>query len=139
MTSCNKRKSKHRKLKENQNNKSKITHYYDFDEIDKLSEDILEVRNKFYRFSIYWYGDDYDKCYLSNVKVYKKYRNQGFGNKLLQEAFELAKRYEFNTIQLKLEDMSWQQKWYERNGFKFLNFSKFDSKVIYVWMTKDLT
>lgn len=89
------------------------------------------------RFALYYYNDDTSILYFSNLHVDEKYRNRGIGQKILDYVFEYAKKHEYKDIILNVVKDSWVQKWYERNGFEYIE----DADGEYagnVWMIKHL-
>lgn len=58
-------------------------------------------------------------CYLGQLSVHPRNSNQGIGSKLLETAFEWAKRMDFNHIVLTtFRDIKFNAPMYERRGFK---------------------
>lgn len=93
--------------------------------------------DKSIRFALYYYNDDPSILYFSNLHVDEKYRNRGIGQKILDYVFEYTKKHEYKDIILNVVKDSWVQKWYERNGFEYIE----DADGEYagnVWMIKHL-
>ena len=89
------------------------------------------------RFALYYYNDDPSILYFSNLYVDEKYRNKGIGSKILNFVFNYAKKNGYRDIILNVIKDSWMQKWYERNGFEYIE----DADGEYsgnVWMIKNI-
>lgn len=89
-------------------------------------------------FALYTYNDDTETLYFSSLFVDEQYRNNGYGNKILQWVFNYAKTNSFNAIVLNVVKGSWMQKWYERNGFIYVEDCTQPEYNGNVWMRKDL-
>lgn len=107
---------------------------------DGVTEYILNVKTKYYKFSLYWYNDDKEVIYLSDVQVYKKYRGNGLGNILLRhveyEIDIINSRIPFKYLILKATNKSFVFDWYQRNGFEVYN--SVDYTPYYFWLRKRL-
>ena len=93
--------------------------------------------DKSIRFALYYYNDEPSILYFSNLYIDEKYRNRWIGQKILDYAFKYAKKHRYKDIILNAVKDSWVQKWYERNGFEYLE----DADGEYVgnaWMIKKL-
>lgn len=115
---------------------NKLTSFYD----SKDDEHLLWCINRYYKFCLYWYSDEPEKIYLAEVKVFKRFRNKGFGNILLKHAKYLAKNYfkhnNFKLLFLKVNKNTWKYHWYIRNGFElYENSSQYkDETNIWCWL-----
>lgn len=83
---------------------------------------------------LYWYTDDLNNCYISDIKVLKIFRNKGYGTKLVNLLETKAKEYNFKTIYLWVLKDSWLFKWYEKLGYSI--YKNRDKN--YIWMYKNI-
>ena len=62
---------------------------------------------------------NYDTVELMNIVVRKKYRNQGIGQKLLEEIIKIARKTKLEILNLEVNERNiYAIKLYEKNGFK---------------------
>lgn len=73
--------------------------------------------DKTLRFALYYYSDDLEDLYLSNVFVNPKFRQKGYGDKILDFAFKFAKQHNFSQLFLNVSKNSWVKQWYQSRGF----------------------
>lgn len=74
-------------------------------------------KNNTLRFALYSYSDDNKFLYLSNVYVSPELRGRGFGDRVLDFAFEKAKDLNYKKLCLNVKKDSWVEDWYKRRGF----------------------
>lgn len=84
---------------------------------------------------IYWYNDDPNICYFSNLKVNDNEKGKGYGNRLLLTLEKIGIKSGSNTAMLWVKTESWMHNWYKRHGFK--DYQIHDDPE-YIWMYKDL-
>jgi len=125
-----------------------------FDEYIKLNEGLGNINTKeektdfgtvwyydaedgSFRFAVYQYDDDPDTVYLANVFVKDESRGQGKGNAILKNAELIAKDRNASTICLKVKNDSFVHKWYERNGYFYLEED--DEDPTFIWMKKEIS
>lgn len=89
-----------------------------------------------FRFAIYRYDDDSDSVYLSNVFVHEENRGKGYGNCILDAAYNVAKEMGAKTIGLKVKKGSFAHQWYSRHGYSDLTDDEENPQ--FVWMTKSV-
>lgn len=96
----------------------------------------IEIRNlKHTGLLFYYYKDDNTTCYVSNLYVEYKKRNQGIASKIMEIVFQKAKQYGFQYVCLTVEKNSWMEKWYCGLGFEIFGIIEKDSPLI--WMRKN--
>lgn len=131
---------KNKKLKQ-QKNPVKSRKLEPFDYYDNAlqyipqQDDIIHrlwLKNKYYRFCLYYYSDKTSEIILSDVKVNKIFRRHGYGNILLKHAKQLARERRFKKLFLNVKCGSWMEQWYKRNGFDFFEYHK--EREGYVWL-----
>lgn len=84
---------------------------------------------------MYWYHDETETVYLTDLNVSIDYRKQGLGRELQQVREYIAMTLgATNTRILALKD-SWMQKWYERRGYT--HFADHEDGL-WIWMKKQL-
>ena len=59
-----------------------------------------------------------DVAVIHDIMVHPSKREQGFGDALLAEAHDEARRLGARTLRLSVEPGTWMQDWYYRNGFR---------------------
>lgn len=96
--------------------------------------EIWYIKYKQFDFALYSYDDDKTRLYISCVYVKKKYRQKGFGNKILDLSYRFAKSMNFNELILKVKSNTFVYDWYKRNDFNDL--SKDNDN--YVWLNKKI-
>lgn len=67
-------------------------------------------------------------AFLSTLIVDDKYRRKGIGNKLLDIAKLIAKKYSCNVLTLQCKE-GWRTDWYKRKGFTIIG-EGYDSNMI---------
>ena len=87
-----------------------------------------------YRFALYYYDDDPQSAYLANVDVYPKYKGKGYGNTILLEAEQYAKKHGAIIIYLRYLKTSWVGEWYKRHGYKYHGVDTEDDR--YIWLKR---
>lgn len=85
------------------------------------------------RACIYWYKDDPEMIYLSNVEVNKTTQRKGLGRGLLKISEHLCKILGASSITLAVLRDSWVHSWYIREGYTDI-LEHTDKNLI--WMTK---
>lgn len=96
---------------------------------------IMEKSGRAYA-TMYWYRDDKNIMYFSDLNVSPEFRELGFGSDLLSICENIGKNMGFTKSCLLVKEDSFVKNMYERKSYKFL---KNDSeKEGYVWMIKDL-
>ena len=97
----------------------------------------ITLRNGKYKAEavLYWYADDTSTVYLSNLKVAKEIRQQGFGKYLMTLQEKITYILRANTICLWVRKGSWLHDWYKSLGYK--KFNKHYKKG-FIWMSKDI-
>lgn len=109
--------------------------------IKETNEDWGKVwyfKNKYSRFALYTYDDEPGTIYLANVYVYKRYRDNGYGNEILKYAEQFAVENNFSIIILKVIDNSFAYNWYIKHGYQFLENDDTETLTSYVWLIKYL-
>lgn len=82
---------------------------------------------------IYWYKDDPEKIYLSNVNVDKNAQRKGLGQGILRISEHLCKILGASSITLAVVHNSWVHSWYIREGYT--DISEHTDRNL-IWMTK---
>lgn len=90
--------------------------------------------DKNYSASIYWYDDEPEILYLSNIHVVENQRKNGLGNNLLNSLQEICKTTGCKQIMLSC-NKSFVYGWYKRNGF--VDLIKENNYAI-GWMVKNI-
>lgn len=85
--------------------------------------------------SLYLYLDDSSTIYLSNLKVRKQYRRQGFGRKLLEMQEQIGISLNATTFCLWVQKGSWMHDWLIRRGYSDFNLHE---RKGFVWMIKNI-
>lgn len=85
--------------------------------------------------SLYLYLDDSSTIYLSNLKVRKQYRRQGFGRKLLEMQEQIGISLNATTFCLWVQKGSWMHDWLIRRGYSDFNLHQ---RKEFVWMIKNI-
>lgn len=85
--------------------------------------------------SLYLYLDDSSTIYLSNLKVRKQYRRQGFGRKLLEMQEQIGISLNATTFCLWVQKGSWMHDWFIRRGYSDFNLHE---RKGFVWMIKNI-
>ncbi|MBO4385749.1 MAG: GNAT family N-acetyltransferase [Treponema sp.] len=68
-----------------------------------------------------------NECELSNLAVLQEFRHRGIGKKLIQHAFETAKKSGCKVMNIGIvEENTRLRKWYEANGAVHVGTQKFD-------------
>lgn len=92
------------------------------------------------RFALYYYDDDKNRLFLSNVDIWKEYQGKGLGNELLkksiEEAYKFSKKFGFKELFLYCKKSSFVHDWYKKFGFK--DFKEYEKDSNYIWMRKVL-
>lgn len=103
-----------------------------YDDIDKRGHSVMLKTDKG-RVTVYWYDDDDETVYISNLKVDKKSRKKGVGTDLMNMAENTAFDLGANTIYIWARKSSWMHDWYERLGY--VDFKDHKNKGM-IWMKK---
>ena len=85
--------------------------------------------------SVYRYLDDNSIIYLSNLKVYPQFRNQGIGEKLQVIRERIGKDINAKYACLWVKKGTWMYEWYQMRGYSKL---KTHERKDFVWMHKSL-
>ena len=85
---------------------------------------------------VYYFGDDKQTGYFSNLSVDKKVRKRGEGSKLLKLVESMLRKKKFKFACLWVQNKSWVKKWYERIGYEFYATNSKEKNS--VWMRKKL-
>ena len=96
---------------------------------------VFHYRGEGCKFALYFYDDDRQTMYLSNLYVNRLLRGHGIGNRLLKDIQEEAVNLGAKELRLKCLRVLWVHSWYERNGF--VDFP-ININEDYVWMYKQL-
>ena len=92
------------------------------------------------RFALYYYNDDKNNIFLSNVDIWEQYQGKGFGNELLQYALnevkKINKNHNFKILFLYCKKDSFVHNWYRKFGFK--DYKDYEKDSRYIWMKKKL-
>lgn len=76
-------------------------------------------------YSLEFLGDE--KCELNNLCTLPEYRHKGIGNKLLKNAFEVAKAHNCNRMNISIVEKNEKLKqWYQSYGFVHTGTKKFN-------------
>ena len=90
-----------------------------------------------FRFAVYQYDDDPDSLYFSNLFVKEENRGNGIGNVILKHIDDIAKEKDAARIILRVKKESFVQKWYERNGYTYIEDDQ--EEPGFVWMKKQIS
>ena len=102
---------------------------------DKLQKQLIEEHRPMYALYdnetiVGYYSlllQDSNECELNNLCVLPSYRHKGAGEKLLMNAFEVAKELGCNKINIGIvEENKTIRKWYETYGFVHIGTKKYD-------------
>lgn len=85
--------------------------------------------------SLYFYNDDNESIYISNLIVKNKFRNNKLGTKLLELTENIGILLNAINAYLWVDKNSWLHDWYKRKGYS--DFQKHERDG-YVWMKKQL-
>ena len=96
---------------------------------------VFHYRGDGCKFALYFYDDDRQTMYLSNLYVNRLLRGHGVGNRLLKDIQDEAVNLGAKELRLKCLSALWVHCWYERNGFVDFPISINED---YVWMYKQL-
>lgn len=84
--------------------------------------------------SVYWYKDNDESLYVSNLSVAVNSRNEGLGTELFCICEKIGNFLNAESSCLMVLKDSWMYNWYSRLGYEYLNVDTYDSS--YVWMKK---
>ena len=87
-------------------------------------------------YTLEWYTDRTEDLILTNVWVKPEYRGNGFGNEILKCAEKSARLGCFKRLFVKVAGLTWQNEWYGRHGFEFIETDKYDKN--YIWRVKQI-
>lgn len=90
-----------------------------------------------FRFAVYQYDDDPDSLYFSNLFVKEENRGNGIGNVILKHIDDIANEKNATRIILRVKKESFVQKWYERNGYTYIEDDQ--EEPGFVWMEKQIS
>ena len=93
-------------------------------------------KNNILRFAIYRYDDDISTIYLSNVFVNIEYRQNGYGNMILNTVEKIGNEMGANSICLKVLKHSFPYEWYKKYGYLDLIDDNEEDK--FIWLIKHI-
>lgn len=76
-------------------------------------------------------------CEFGELNTHPDFRRQGFAKRLMQEAEKVARSKGYEEVWLWTKSSSWQQKWYERMGYKVETAMRPPSSDT-IWLSKAL-
>lgn len=91
--------------------------------------DTIITNDGFGMISIDYYKEDPETAFLHDFSVIPFARKGGMGKALLKAAIDKAKERNCKKVELKWNEKStplWVFEWYERNGFKEIEFGRYD-------------
>lgn len=93
---------------------------------------ITKFGNEYGSFNLECYSDDINAFILTALYVREEHREQGHGNELLKDAEDIARACN-KSILLKVEQGTFMEDWYKRNGYRLHS-----DEDEYVWLIKDI-
>lgn len=85
---------------------------------------------------LYWWTDEPDSVYLSDLSVSDEYRNSGIGTELQEIREEIGRKRGTKWYRLWVEKGTWMRKWYARRGYTY--WKKMSDDVNNMWLKKRL-
>lgn len=86
--------------------------------------------------TMYWYRDDKETMYFSDLNVSPEFRQLGIGNELLSICENIGRNMGFTKSFLSVKDNTFVKEMYERKLYQFLTNDQ--DKKGHVWMIKKL-
>lgn len=111
-----------------------IAHITQYDDWTSLT--IMHNEGKF-ACRIFWYHEDSDSIYLSDLSVNEDLRRRSIGTRLQRLREKIGIKLGATAAYLWVNKDSWQHDWYERRGYVYYD-DYYDEENI-VWMKKDLS
>lgn len=88
---------------------------------------------------LYYYSDDDETIYISNIKVKSNKRYNGYGNKILDLAERICNILNRKRILIVANKKSFVYDWYYRRGYReFSNNKCIGNREDYKWMIKKI-
>ena len=87
---------------------------------------------------LYWYEDDPETAYFSELSVNLLYRSKGIATKLMQMCEEEAIKEGSKYMCLAVIKNSWMHQWYKRREFKEIEYNHPYNNKNTIWMKKKL-
>lgn len=83
--------------------------------------------------AVYWYDDNDDTAYLSNLSTSEGFRNEGKTKKMMNVMETVARETTAERFMLQVMEDSWTRYWYENIGYAPYTSRDEDG---FIWMVK---